>query len=132
MNADIQSFNLAEHNSVEEKAIFQKLADLIDAHLPEADSKVWHRHPVWFLDKNPIVGYVKQKAGVRLMFWSGASFDDERLNHFGPKFKDASVFYKAVDEIDEESVISWLKKSKDIQWNYRDLVKKKGQLDRLK
>lgn len=132
IHADIQAFNAAEGNTNEEKAIFQKLAALIDIHLPEAESKVWHRHPVWFIDKNPIVGYVKQKAGIRLMFWSGASFDDDRLGHWGARFKDASVYYNSLEEIDEELVIDWLKKSRDIQWNYRDLVKKKGQLDRLK
>ena len=47
--------------------------------MPESESKIWHRHPVWFLDGNPIVGYSKLKAGIRLMFWSGASFEEEKL-----------------------------------------------------
>ena len=52
-------------------------------------SKIWHRHPVWFLDGNPTVGYSKLKAGIRLMFWSGASFDEDKLQPGTGKFKDA-------------------------------------------
>jgi hypothetical protein len=65
---------------------------IIETQLPEAESKIWHAHPVWFLDSNPIVGYSKQKAGIRLMFWSGADFGEMQLNVKGEKFKDASVF----------------------------------------
>ena len=41
---------------------------------PHAENKIWHAHPVWFLDGNPVVGYSKQKVGVVLLFWSGQSF----------------------------------------------------------
>jgi hypothetical protein len=69
MHADTRAFNAAQ--SPEEKQICTKLAKLIDAELPEAENKMWHRHPVWFLDGNPIVGYSKLKDCIRLMFWSG-------------------------------------------------------------
>jgi hypothetical protein len=100
--------------------------------LTEAESKVWHAHPVWFLDGNPIVGYSKQKAGIRLMFWSGADFEEESLNVLGAKFKDASIFYNNFSEIEASDLNRWLKKSSEIQWDYKNIVKRKGQLERLK
>ena len=130
MNPEIKAFNQAQ-TSVD-KEICDRLASIIEAELTEAESKVWHSHPVWFLDGNPIVGYSKQKAGIRLMFWSGASFEEERLNVVGKKFKDASVFYNALGEIVEEDLERWLKKSREIQWDYRNLVKRKGRLERVK
>ncbi len=118
--------------SAEDSALCELLAQEIGKHLPEAENKVWHRHPVWFLDGNPIVGYVKQKQGIRLMFWSGADFDEPQLAVRGEKFKDASVFYQSVDEIDTEDLKRWLAKSRDIQWDYKNIVKRKGVLERLK
>jgi hypothetical protein len=107
------------------------LAGLIDKILPEAENKVWHAHPVWFIDGNPIVGYSKLKDCVRLLFWSGKSFEEEGLVP-GGKFKDASVRYTDVEEIDERELKRWLKKSRDIQWDYKNIVKRKGKLVRIK
>lgn len=112
--------------------ICDKLAAIIDEELPNAESKIWHSHPVWFLDGNPIVGYSKQKKGIRLMFWSGADFEEEELNQQGKKFKDASIFYNSVAEIDISSLKRWLKKSQSIQWDYKNLIKRKGILERIK
>ncbi len=114
------------------QAICTKLAALIDAALKQATSKVWHSHPVWFLEDNPIVGYSQQKPGIRLMFWSGSDFGEPALNVVGKKFKDASIFYKQVSEIDEAALKRWLKKASDIQWDYKNIVKRKGKLERLK
>jgi hypothetical protein len=100
--------------------------------LTEAESKIWHAQPVWFLDGNPIVGYSKQKAGWRLMFWSGIDFKEDDLNIKGTKFKDASIFFTAVEQINTIDLNRWLKKARDIQWDYKNIVKRKGQLDRLK
>lgn len=94
-------------------------------------SKVWHRHPVWFIDGNPIVGYSKQKAGMRLMFWSGADFGEKKLDVVGKKFKDASIFYTNAKEVDVEALAKWLRKSVKIQWDYKNIVKRKGKLERL-
>jgi len=114
-----------------EKKICLALAKIINASLPKAESKIWHRHPVWFLDENPIVGFSKQKHGIRLMFWSGKSFDEAGLNVVGKKFKDASVFFNSADEINAKDLERWLKKSKTIQWDYKNIVKRKGKLVRL-
>ena len=130
MNEDIKKYN--QELITEDNTICNLLAATIDQELTLAESKIWHAHPVWFLEDNPIVGYSKQKAGWRLMFWSGASFEEDGLNVVGKKFKDASVFYNAVEEINTKDIKRWLKKSKDIQWDYKNIVKRKGQLERLK
>ena len=130
MHADIQLYN-TNLNS-EDKIICDILAREIDSSLPEAESKVWHAHPVWFIDGNPIAGYSKQKPGIRLMFWSGADFEEEGLKVKGVKFKDASIFYNSASEINREDLKRWLTKSKEIQWDYKNIVKRKGVLERLK
>lgn len=130
MNPDIQAYN--DKQSASDKEICDLLARIINSQMPEAENKIWHAHPVWFLDENPIVGYSKQKPGIRLMFWSGADFDEEKLNVRGKKFKDASVFYTTVEQIDHDDLCRWLQKSKDIQWDYKNLVKRKGGFERLK
>jgi uncharacterized protein YdhG (YjbR/CyaY superfamily) len=130
MEAQIKIYN--EKQSAVDKEIGNLLGTTIDNELPEADSKIWHAHPVWFLDGNPIVGYSKQKAGIRLMFWSGADFNEEKLAVRGGKFKDASIFYNAVSEIELNDLQRWLKKSREIQWDYKNSVKRKGRLERLK
>ncbi len=130
MNVDIQAYNNSQ--SVEDKLICDALAEQINLHLPEAENKIWHAHPVWFLDGNPIVGYSKQKKGIRLMFWSGQSFDENKLNVLGGKFQDASIFYNSIDEIDTTDLKIWLQKAKEIQWDYKNIVKRKGILERLK
>jgi hypothetical protein len=130
MNNDIKIYN--EKQITPDKPICDLLALTIDKGLAEAESKIWHAHPVWFLDGNPIVGYSKQKKGIRLMFWSGANFDEENLNVKGEKFKDASVFYIDITEIKTTDIERWLKKSREIQWDYKNIVKRKGILERLK
>ena len=130
MNADIKAYNNNLESS--DKDICNLLAATIDNILTEADSKIWHAHPVWFLNDNPTVGYSKQKKGLRLMFWSGADFGETDLNVRGEKFKDASIFYTSVSDIDTEKLQQWLEKSKTIQWDYKNIVKRKGKLERLK
>ncbi len=118
--------------SSDDKAICGLIFQEINKHLPKAENKIWHRHPVWFIDGNPIVGYSKEKRGIRLMFWSGASFDEEKLMVRGEKFKDASIFYNNADEISIKDLKRWLSKSEKIQWDYKNIVKRKGKLIKLK
>lgn len=99
--------------------------------LPDAENKVWHAHPVWFLDGNPIVGYSKRKSGVQLMFWSGADFGEPNLHPGSGKFKDASITYQSVDEINNDDIQRWLEKSRRIQWDYKNIVKNKGVLGKI-
>jgi hypothetical protein len=117
--------------SLEDRAICDALRSAIDLGLPDAESKIWHEHPVWFLNKNPIVGYSKLKDCVRLMFWSGADFDEPDLKPGTGKFKDASIRYSNADQVNEEDLRRWLEKSRMIQWDYKNVQKRKGRLERL-
>lgn len=130
MNQDIQTYN--NNQSEADRQICGLLFEGISKNLPEAEAKIWHAHPVWFLNGNPTVGYSKQKPGIRLMFWSGADFEEEKLNVKGTKFKDASIFYNSVEDINTEDLKRWLKKAETIQWDYKNIVKRKGKLERLK
>jgi hypothetical protein len=130
VNTEIETYNNRQVSA--DREICDLLAKIIDKELTKAESKVWHSHPVWFLDGNPTVGYSKQKKGIRVMFWSGADFDEETLNVLGKKFKDASIFYNTVSEINIKDLKRWLDKSEKIQWDYKNIVKRKGKLERLK
>jgi uncharacterized protein YdhG (YjbR/CyaY superfamily) len=130
MKAEIQTYNDALLDN--DRAICDILAKEINRGLPNAENKIWHAHPVWFLDGNPIVGYSKQKPGIRLMFWSGADFEEAGLDVRGKKFKDASVFYNAASEINTKDLKRWLGKAANIQWDYKNIIKRKGLLERRK
>lgn len=129
MNKDTISYNNAQSET--EKPICQLLASTINAGLPEAENKIWHAIPVWFLDGNPVVGYSKLKSGIRLLFWSGQTFEEAGLQKEG-KFKAAEIRYTSVDQVNTKDLKRWLKKARTIQWDYKNIVKRKGQLERLK
>ncbi len=98
------------------------LKETIDVQLPQAESKVRHQHPVWFLDGNPIVGFSLQKKGIRLIFGSGEGFDEPELILRGGKFKDASIFYNSIEEIHKEDIERWFGKAERVQWDYKNLA----------
>lgn len=129
MHPDTAKYN--ESQSSGDREICDLLAREIDRHLPEAENKIWHAHPVWFLDGNPVAGYSKLKGCIRLLFWSGQSFDEASLKKEG-KFKAAEARYTAADQVDVQDLARWLAKARDIQWDYRNLVRRKGRLERLK
>lgn len=129
MNDKIIEYN--NKQTLDDKEICNQLATIIFNELTEAENKIWHGHPVWFLNGNPIVGYSKQKAGIRLMFWSGADFEEEELIIRGGKFKDASVFINKISDISANDLNRWLKKSRKIQWDYKNIVKRKGKLEKI-
>ncbi len=130
MHPDIKAFNKAQDKA--DQDICEVLSAIIDRNLPEAQSKIWHRHPVWFLDGNPTVGYSRMKAGIRLLFWSGADFEEKELKPGTGKFKDASMIYTSAAEVREKDLKRWLKKSRNIQWDYKNIYIRKGKLKRLK
>ncbi|TNE80410.1 MAG: DUF1801 domain-containing protein [Bacteroidetes bacterium] len=129
MNPDIAQYNAQQ--SADEAPICIKLAEIIHATLPEAESKIWHAHPVWFLDGNPVAGYSKLKGSIRLLFWSGQSFDEPELQVEG-KFKAAEKRYTALNEVNETDLKRWLSKARDIQWDYKNIVKRRGKLEPIK
>ena len=129
MQPEIAAYNTAQTPT--DQAICDLLAQELDKHLPDADSKIWHAHPVWFLDGNPVAGYSKLKGGVRLLFWSGQTFEEPDLKSEG-RFKAAEARYTAVEQVNLPNLARWLVKARDIQWDYKNIVKRKGKLDRLK
>ncbi len=129
MNVEIQKYNEAQ--SPEGREVCELLARVIDRTLPEAENKIWHSHPVWFLDGNPVVGYSQVKGSVRLLFWSGQSFDEEALRKEG-SFKAAEARYTTPDEISTADLERWLVKARDIRWDYKNLTRRRGRLERLK
>jgi hypothetical protein len=129
MHPDTRKYN--EALSPGDRAVCDILAQAIEKHLPEAENKVWHAHPVWFLDGNPIVGYSKLKTCVRLLFWSGQSFEEDGLANEG-SYKAAEARYTAADQVNTQDLKRWLAKARDIQWDYKNIVRRKGRLERLK
>lgn len=113
------------------RAIAERLATSIAEELPEAEGRIWHAHPVWFIAGNPVVGYSQLKGCVRLLFWSGRSFDEPALRPEG-KFQAAEARYTDAAQVDVQALERWLRKARDIQWDYRNIVKPKGVLVRLK
>lgn len=128
MHNDARDYNARQ--TADDQAICDLLAREIDHHLPEAESRVWHAHPVWFLDGNPVVGYSKLKHCVRLLFWSGQSFEEPGLKKEG-SFKAAEARYTHVDQVNIDDLARWLGKARDIQWDYKNIVRRKGRLERL-
>ena len=128
MNPDIQKYNSMQTET--DKEICDILCTEIDRHLPKAENKIWHAHPVWFIDGNPIVGYSKLKNCIRLLFWSGQSFEEKDLHKEGT-FKAAEARYTSSDQINTKDLKRWLSKAKVIQWDYKNLIKRKGVLKKL-
>jgi hypothetical protein len=68
---------------------------------------------------------------VRLLFWSGQSFDEDGLEDEG-SFKAAEARYTAAEQVDPKDLARWLGKARDIQWDYKNIVRRKGRLERIK
>lgn len=114
-----------EHLDAAARPICDLLLATVEGELPDADRKLWHGHPVWFFDGNPVVGYDRLKASVRLLFWSGQSFREPGLRAEG-RFQAAEARYTAVEEVDVEALKRWLAEAREVQWNYRDIRKNRG------
>ena len=114
-----------EDLSVEEAEIGEALIKLIEKAIPKAQGKVWHGHPVWFIDGNPIVGYSLKKSGIEVLFWSGQSFKAAGLTPLG-KFKAAKLEVPSVNDLDKKQLAEWLGEAIKIQWDYANLPKKRA------
>ena len=128
MPTAIVTYNNAQ--PADAKAICRALAQQIAKSLPKAEKKVWHGHPVWFDDGNPLVGYAVRKKGVALLFWSGRAFDEPDLEPEGT-FQAAHVHFTSPDEIKVTKLARWLRKAKKMQWDYKNIVKRRGKLEKL-
>jgi hypothetical protein len=129
VHTDTRKYNAAQ--APRDRLICRLLAETIDRELPTAENKIWHAHPVWFLDGNPIVGYSVLKDCVRLLFWSGQSFKEKGLKKEGT-FKAAEARYTSIDEVDTRKVARWLSEARKVQWDYKNIVRNKGRLRRIK
>jgi hypothetical protein len=109
----------------DDRALCERLRAVIAVELPEAEGKVWHQHPVWFLDGNPVVGYHRLKMGVRVLFWSGQSFATPGLAPSGT-FQAAQFYPGSVDALAEHPFEKWLTESRQIQWDNKNIMKNKG------
>jgi hypothetical protein len=125
----IPAYNKLQTKKIKE--ICDTLATHIEKGLKKSESKIWHGSPVWFLDGNPIVSYSVRKSGhVALMFFSGQGFLKSDLQAEG-KFKAAEILYADAKEINATQLKKWLKQSIDIQWDYKNIVKRKGVLKKI-
>lgn len=119
---DIETYNAAQASA--ESAICSDLAELIKEELPMASGKVWHGHPVWFIEDNPIVGYSIKKSGVQVLFWSGQSFATPGLKPLG-SYKAAAWDAQSIEVIALSPMDEWLREALKIQWDYKNLPKKR-------
>ena len=130
----ITATTISEYNKLQSpkvKEICDFLGGTITETLKENEAKIWHGSPVYFIDGNPIVSYSVRKGDkVALMFFSGQSFVEKNLKPEG-KFKAAEIIYTDIKEIKVTHLRRWLKKAKTIQWDYKNIVKRKGVLERL-
>ena len=128
MHNDINAYVAAQSNEL--LPICERLANEIHASLPMAEAKVWHRAPVWFIDGNPIVGFWARKGYVQLLFWSGQSFAEPTLKPEG-KFKAAELRLTSAEQLSSEDLEWWIKKAQAVQWDYKNIVKRKGVLEKI-
>jgi len=125
----VSSYNKKQTRDAKKICDFLELN--ITKHLKKGESKIWHGTPVWFIDENPIVSYSVRKDGrVSLMFFSGQGFKEKDLKPEG-KFKASEIFCKDVKEIKITNLKKWIKKAETIQWDYKNIVKRKGVLEKI-
>ena len=124
----ITNYNQSQEGN--NKEICEYLTQFINANISDTTNKLWHGGPVWFINDNPIVGYWVRKQGVTLLFWSGQSFNEPGLQNEG-KFKAAQIEYMDISQINGKNLKRWLTKAETIQWDYKNIIKNKGQLSRL-
>lgn len=138
MDGGIGGYHAAQEPGL--RAVCEGLARALSDGLPGAEARVWHGGPVWFLAGNPIAGYWVRKGGVALLFWSGQSFDlagqsgavatGAGLTPEG-KFKAAGVRYRDLAEVDVVALRGWLALARVIQWDYKNIVTRRGRLEKL-
>lgn len=126
--------SISQYNKLQTKTV-REVCDFlefnINKYLKKSESKIWHGGPVWFIEGNPIVSYSVRKDGrVSLMFFSGQGFDEKDLKPEG-KFKASEIFYADAKEIKITHLKRWLSKAKEIQWDYKNIVKRKGVLKKI-
>ena len=118
---DILKYN--EELETAHRTLAQMFCDQIEKAIPQAEAKVWHGHPVWFLNGNPVAGYSLKKSGLEVLFWSGQSFKTPGLKAIG-KFQAAG--FPLVSNEDAKALEIWFQEAIAIQWDYANLPKKRS------
>ena len=117
--------DIDDYNSVlesESRQVAETIRAMIGKTIPEAEGKVWHGHPVWFIAGNPVVGFSLKKSGIELLFWSGQSFPTVGLTPVG-KYQAAGLQGLTNNNLGTLPIVQWLIESEQIQWDYKNLPK---------
>jgi hypothetical protein len=125
---EITKFNNELDSSA--RAACDTIRELLDDALGREGSKLYHGAPVWFLDGNPIAGYSIKKEGIAVLFWSGQGFVEPGLRAVG-KYKAAELLVPEGRAVPVEPMKKWLAESKRVMWDYKNLAKKQGVLEKL-
>jgi uncharacterized protein YdhG (YjbR/CyaY superfamily) len=113
----------SEQLAQELRDLAEQLTKQFTKQVPQAEAKVWHGHPVWFIEGNPVFGYSLKKAGLEVLFWSGKSFKKAGLKPIG-KYQAAGISISTKSDV--EALKDWLQESVAIQWDYKNLPKKRA------
>ena len=115
--------DILDYNNELEKtnrSLAETFCDGIGKVIPQAEGKVWHGHPVWFINGNPVAGYSLKKAGLEVLFWSGQSFRTPGLKAIG-KYQAAGFSFASKE--DAKALETWFTEAIAIQWDYANLPK---------
>lgn len=127
---DIIKYN----QSIIDNNLFQicdKLTEIINNKLKNSTNKIWHGSPVWFISKDPIVGFdLRKNNTVNLMFWSGQAFSQSGLSP-GGKFKAAEIKHSSIQDINQKQLEIWISEASQKIYNYGDIRKNLGKLTLL-
>lgn len=91
------------------KPVAVELTQIIDEGLPEADSSVWHGHPVWLRGTAPIAAFKAHSDHVTFMIWAGQLLTDRsgRLAASGSATM-ATVKASSLGDLDAPLFTNWL------------------------
>jgi hypothetical protein len=85
------------------------LRDLLDAHLPQAEGRVYHGHPIWLVDKTMLAGFKVYSSYVTFMIWQGQDVDDPTGRLVPGARRMASVKLASPSDVDADAFAGWLK-----------------------
>jgi hypothetical protein len=80
MNPEFIKYNKTQLSPFRE--VCDLLLKLLSENLPESESKIWHRHPVWVIDGNPVAGYRNNFNGPSIRIINLHLFIQRRVSEF--------------------------------------------------
>ncbi|HZK35581.1 MAG TPA: DUF1801 domain-containing protein [Aeromicrobium sp.] len=98
------------------RPVGEKLTQVLDGSLPEADGFIWHGHPVWMVGDSPIAAFKAHSAHVTFMIWKGQLLTDRSgLLQPAGSSEMANLKVSSVDEVDENVFANWLHQAQDLE-----------------